>query len=137
GRWRIANPDVARRYRLNIGTIVESPMLAVRMVRHLRQSRHGGLMLGKIEEGFLETLAVGDTFVFAGRVLRFEGIREDVCFVTSSPESDARVPQYMGGKFPLSTFLASTVRQMIADRRRWRELPAQVASWLEFQEQHS
>src|SRR5690606_4851753 len=67
----------------------------------------------------------------------FEGIREDVCFVTSSPESDARVPQYMGGKFPLSTFLASTVRQMIADRRRWRELPAQVASWLEFQEQHS
>lgn len=137
GRWRIANPDVARRYRLNVGTIVEAPMLSVRLVRHPHRSRHGGLALGKIEEGFLESLSPGDTFLFAGRVLRFETIREDVCFVTSAAETEARVPQYMGGKFPLSTYLAATVREMIADRRRWSELPVQVASWLAFQDELS
>ena len=33
GRWRIANPNVAQRYRLNVGTIVEADMLKVRLVR--------------------------------------------------------------------------------------------------------
>ena len=33
GRWRIANPWVAQRYRLNVGTIVEADMLKVRLVR--------------------------------------------------------------------------------------------------------
>ena len=33
GRWRIANPQVAQQYRLNIGTIVEEPMVRVRLIR--------------------------------------------------------------------------------------------------------
>ena len=33
GRWRIANPMVAQRYRMNVGTIVEADMLKVRLVR--------------------------------------------------------------------------------------------------------
>ena len=36
GRWRVANPQVAQSYRLNVGTIVEAAMLKVRLVR----SRH-------------------------------------------------------------------------------------------------
>ena len=39
GRWRIANPNVAQRYRLNVGTIVEADMLKVRLVRS-RASTH-------------------------------------------------------------------------------------------------
>ena len=30
GLWRVANPRVAQQYRLNVGTIVEAPMLNVR-----------------------------------------------------------------------------------------------------------
>ena len=41
----------------------------------------GGTVLGKIEEYFLEQLTPGDTFRFAGRVLRFEGIRENQAYV--------------------------------------------------------
>ena len=41
-------------------------------------------MLGKIEEYFLEQLTQGDTFRFAGRVLTFEGIRENVAYVSPS-----------------------------------------------------
>src|SRR5690606_9997131 len=33
GRWRVANQRVAQQYRLNVGTIVESPMLNVRYAR--------------------------------------------------------------------------------------------------------
>ena len=42
----------------------------------------GGRMLGEIEEYFAETLTPGDTFLFAGEVLRFEGIHEDEALVT-------------------------------------------------------
>ena len=37
----------------------------------------GGRVLGEIEEYFAETMTPGDTFLFAGEVLRFEGIHED------------------------------------------------------------
>ncbi|MFB2607639.1 helicase-related protein, partial [Rhizobium phaseoli] len=33
GRWRVSNPAVAQQYRLNLGTIAESPMLNIRMVK--------------------------------------------------------------------------------------------------------
>src|SRR5690606_24061548 len=33
GRWRIANPQAAQQYRLNVGTIVEDRMVKVRLVR--------------------------------------------------------------------------------------------------------
>ena len=39
GRWRVANPRVRQSYRLNVGTIVEEPMLKVRLVR----GRGGGV----------------------------------------------------------------------------------------------
>ncbi len=138
GRWRVANPRVAQQYRLNVGTIVESPMLNVRYVRAGRGlAARGGPALGKIEEYFLEMLAPGDTFFFAGRVLRLEGIRENEAFVSNAPNLDAKVPSYMGGKFPLSTYLADQVRAMLADPARWNALPDQVSDWLRLQRDKS
>ncbi|MCV0395873.1 MAG: ligase-associated DNA damage response DEXH box helicase [Rhizobiaceae bacterium] len=138
GRWRITHPRFAQQYRLNVGTIVEAPYLNVRYVRAGRGSvSRGGPVLGKIEEGFLETIAPGDTFMFAGKVLRFEGIRENECFVSNAADQDARVPSYAGGKFPLSTYLADQVRAMLADPARWQALPEQVADWLRIQRDKS
>jgi ATP-dependent Lhr-like helicase len=139
GRWRVANPRVAQQYRLNVGTIVEAPMLKVRLTRHRGRGGNvrGGPVLGEIEEYFVETLAQGDTFLFAGKVVRFEGIRENECYVTSAAGSDPKVASYMGGKFPLSTYLAAEVRSMLADPARWRVLPDQVADWLRLQRDKS
>ncbi|MBY6001136.1 ligase-associated DNA damage response DEXH box helicase [Epibacterium mobile] len=138
GLWRIANPRIAQQYRLNVGTIVESPMLNIRMVRRGRgNASRGGPVLGKVEEYFLETLTHGDTFLFSGRVLRFEGIRENECLVSAGGGEDAKVPYYAGGKFPLSTYLASEVRAMLADPKRWKALPEQVAEWLSIQRDKS
>ncbi|MCC5780886.1 ligase-associated DNA damage response DEXH box helicase [Nitratireductor sp. B36] len=138
GLWRIANPRIAQQYRLNVGTIIESPMLNIRMVRPGRgNASRGGPVLGKVEEYFLETLTQGDTFLFSGRVLRFEGIRENECLVSAGGGEDAKVPYYAGGKFPLSTYLAAEVRAMLADPERWKTLPPQVAEWLSIQRDKS
>jgi ATP-dependent Lhr-like helicase len=138
GLWRVTHPRIAQQYRLNVGTIIEVPALNVRYVRKGKGPvARGGPVLGKIEEAFLETLVHGDTFLFAGKVLRFEGIRESECFVSNAPGSDAKVPYYGGGKFPLSTYLADQVRGMLADPKRWKALPEQVADWLRLQAEFS
>ena len=138
GRWRISHPRIAQQYRLNVGTIIEQPYLTLRYARAGKGTAgRGGPALGKIEEGFLEQLEPGDTFLFAGKVLRLEGIRETEAFVSNASGEDARVPVYAGGKFPLSTYLADQVRSMLADPDRWRALPEQVADWLRIQEEKS
>ncbi len=139
GLWRVANPRVAQRYRLNVGTIVEADMLKVRLVRS-RASKmipRGGRLLGEVEEYFVETMVPGDTFVFAGEVLKYETIVEDQVYVSRATSDDPKVPAYEGGKFPLSTYLADRVRGIIADPRAWRALPTQVGEWLEIQQWRS
>jgi ATP-dependent helicase Lhr and Lhr-like helicase len=125
GRWEVAGADVARQYRLNVGTIVETPMIEVRLQR--------GRRLGQVEEWFIEQLVPGDTFVFAGEILRFEGLRETWAMVSRAAGAEVKVPSYYGGKFPLSTFLAARVRQLLAEPERQRRLPPQVREWLRFQ----
>ncbi|MDJ1157985.1 ligase-associated DNA damage response DEXH box helicase [Chelatococcus sp. SYSU_G07232] len=145
GLWRVANPRVAQQYRLNVGTIVEEPMLKVRIAKPRRRAPgmpgtilRGGRIVGEIEEYFAETMSPGDTFVFAGEVLRFAGIVEnEVVASRTSAGTDPKIPSYAGGKFPLSTFLAERVRRMIAAPDDWHRLPEQVASWLEAQRRRS
>ncbi len=139
GRWRITNPNVAQRYRLNVGTIVEADMLKVRLVRSraAKVIPRGGRLLGQVEEYFIETMVPGDTFVFAGEILKYETLVEDEVYVSRATAEDPKVPAYEGGKFPLSTYLAARVRGIIAHPQEWRALPAQVREWLEIQEWRS
>jgi ATP-dependent Lhr-like helicase len=140
--WRVRDARIAQQYRLNVGTIVESSMIKVRLGRTAR-SRPGtvlprGRILGEIEEYFAETLTPGDTFLFAGEVLRFEGISEDEVLATRAGSgADPMIPSYEGGKFPLSTFLAARVREILADPFEWDRLPAQMTEWLLHQRRRS
>jgi len=43
------------------------------------------------------------------------------------------VPSYLGGRFPLSTYIAGRVRGMLADPLSWGHLPPQVRNWLSVQ----
>lgn len=144
GRWRVANPRVRQQYRLNVGTIVEDTMLKVKLVRSRRGGAgstgaiaRGGKILGEIEEAFIEGLVIGDTFVFGGEVVRYEALVEDHVYVSRANDKDAKVPSYMGGKFPLSTYLAERVRKLLDDRRQWDVLPEQVHDWLTLQKDFS
>ena len=140
GLWRVANPMIAQAYRLNVGTIVEAAMLKVRLVSGRGAKgrvRFGGRLLGEVEEYFVETMVPGDTFVFAGEILRYEALVEDEVYVSRSAAKEPRVPAYAGGKFPLSTFLAAGVRALLAAPERWISLPMQVRAWLELQRARS
>lgn len=145
GRWRVANPKVRQSYRLNVGTIVEEAMLKVKLVRSSRSKgsgstgaiARGGRMLGQIEEYFIEGLTPGDTFVFGGEVVRYEALMEDQVYVSRAHDKDARVPSYMGGKFPLSTYLAERVRGLLDNQKAWKGLPDQVRDWLTLQSKAS
>ncbi|GGD94606.1 DNA ligase-associated DEXH box helicase [Aureimonas endophytica] len=139
GTWRITHPSVAQAYRMNAGTIIESETLTVRMIRAKTRAAigRGGMVLGKIEENFLETLSPGDTFLFSGHVVRFEGIHEMECLVTKTKGEEAKVPYYGGQKFPMTTFLAARIREMLADPEKWGALPPQVREWLGIQREKS
>lgn len=144
GRWRVTNPRVRQSYRMNIGTIVEEPMLKVKLMRGRARTSgstgaiaRGGRMLGQVEEYFVEGLVVGDTFVFGGEVVRYQALMEDEVYVSRSNDTDPKVPSYAGGKFPLSTYLADRVRHLLADRGAWAGLPDQVREWLTLQKQIS
>jgi ATP-dependent helicase Lhr and Lhr-like helicase len=93
----------------------------------------GGRVLGELEEYFLSTLAIGDTFLFSGEVLRFEGLDDFGALATRSKSREPKIPSYAGGKFPLSTFLAARVRAMLGDPASWKNLPQQVQDWLSMQ----
>jgi ATP-dependent helicase Lhr and Lhr-like helicase len=134
GSWRLAHPKNAQDWRMNIGTIVEEGLLKVRLakVRRVAGKRvvSGGFVLGELEEWFLSQLTVGDTFLFSGQVLRFEGMDEFGGLATKAPGAEPKIPSYQGGKFPLSTFLAQRVREILASPERWKYLPSQVQDWL-------
>ena len=125
GRLEVADKRVAQSYRMNVGTIVEAVTVKVRMGR--------GRILGEIEEYFVQWLRPGDTFLFAGRLLTFQGMRENFVDCTPGGEGEPAVPAYMGGKLPLTTQLAHRVRGMLEDSASWPTLPGPVEEWLELQ----
>jgi ATP-dependent helicase Lhr and Lhr-like helicase len=151
GRWRARNATIAQQHRMNVGAIIESEMLNVRLAhRAAERARPGvpksegprplvaGRRLGQIEEWFIEGLTPGDTFMFAGEILRLIGVREtDALVVRASGQENPKIPSYAGGKFPLSTFLAERVREMLHEPKRQRNLPQQVREWIKLQKRRS
>lgn len=146
GRWVARTAQDAQQHRMNVGAIVEAVQLSVRLANFVgktagapgeKQTVRAGRKLGEIEEYFISTLTPGDTFLFAGEVLRLIGVDGlDVLTVRAVGEKPA-IPSYNGGKFPLTTFLAERVRQMIHDPAQWEALPAPVREWFAVQVRRS
>ncbi len=136
GRYRIRNAAVAQAYRLNVGAIVEAASMNVRLTAG-KGPKRPGRSLGTVEEWFIEGLVPGDTFLFAGEILRFEGVHGVDALVTRAPRAEPKVPSWAGGKFPLSTYLAERVRALVHDEAGWSRLPGPIAEWLEVQREAS
>ena len=137
GSLRLSHPRLIMSYKLNAGTIVAEEMLKLRLAhvkkRLGKRMVTGGRVLGELEEWFLSQLISGDTFLFSGEVLRFEGLDEFGALASRGGGGDPMIPSYAGGKFPLSTYLAERVREMLANPQAWATLPAQVRDWLALQ----
>jgi ATP-dependent Lhr-like helicase len=128
GRVHIRGERTARQARMNVGTIVEAPLLKVR----LRSQT-----LGEVEEYFANTLRPGDTFMFAGRLLQFIRIRETFVECLDGGTGTPAVPAYVGARLPLTTNLAARVRAMLHTPSAWHAYPEPVREWLELQADRS
>ena len=60
---------------MNVGTIIENPMLKIKL---------GTKTLGNIEEVFIQNLSQGDSFIFAGQVLEFQSMKNNLVQVKRS-----------------------------------------------------
>ncbi len=110
GVWRVPDRAIARRHRVQVGTIVSDASMAVQWV--------GGGTLGRVEEGFIARLNKGDCFVFAGRVLEYVRTHEMAAQVRLARKARGVVPSWAGGKMPLSSELAAAVQSLLDEAAR-------------------
>lgn len=106
GVWRVPDARLARRHRMNIGTIVSDASMTVQYV--------GGAKIGSVEESFAARMKPGDCFLFGGRMLELVRIREMTAWVRRASGKRPAVPRWNGGRMPLSTTLADAVVQQLA-----------------------
>lgn len=125
GLWRLTSRRVATRWKMNVGTIVETDTIKVRL--------KGGPVLGEIEDYFVQGLSAGDTFIFAGRVLEFAGMKANQALARPGRTGEPKIPAYAGGRLPLSPGLAQRVRQLLNDPAIHCFLPPMVQEWLSIQ----
>ncbi|MCL4188235.1 MAG: ligase-associated DNA damage response DEXH box helicase [Rhodobacteraceae bacterium] len=125
GRWQLRDPRAAAAIRMNLGTIVGTETLPVRL-------RGRGAPLGEVEEAFAATLTPGDTFLIGGEVVRYEGFREMTVEVSRAPGREPKVAVFSGTKFSTSTLLADRILALIAAPDA-AGLPAHSRDWLALQ----
>jgi ATP-dependent Lhr-like helicase len=111
GRWCVPDRGIARRHRLQVGTIVSDASM---QVKWWSPGGGGGGSLGSIEEGFIARLNKGDVFVFAGRLLEYVRTQDMVAYVKRATKAKGTVPSWAGSKMPLSSELADAVLAILA-----------------------
>ena len=107
GVYRVPNRMIARRHKLNVGTIVSDSSMQVKYLT--------GGRIGVVEEGFVARLRKGDCFVFAGRTLEFVRAEEMTAYVKRADGKKAAMISWAGAKMPLSSELADSVMDVLAD----------------------
>ena len=101
GLWRVPDARLARRHRVNIGTIVSDASISVQYL--------GGGKLGTVEESFIARLKPGDAFMFSGRLLELVRVDQMTALVRRATTGRAALPRWNGGRMPLSSTLADAV----------------------------
>ncbi len=105
GVWRVPNAAIARRHRMQVGTIVSEASMQVKWL--------SGGKIGTIEEGFIARLKPGDCFVFAGRVLAYVRTQEMTAFVQKGSKQRGIVPAWAGGRMALSSEMCEAVVSLL------------------------
>jgi ATP-dependent Lhr-like helicase len=106
GLYRVPDRGIAKRHRLQVGTIVGDASMQVKYL--------SGGRLGTMEESFIARLRPGDCFVFGGRVLEYIRTQDMTAYVRKATQGRGIVPAWAGGKMPLSTELSDAVLELLA-----------------------
>lgn len=106
GVYRVPDRGIARRHKLQVGTIVADSAMQVKYL--------SGGRIGTVEEGFISRLRAGDCFVFAGRTLEYVRTQEMTAYVRRAEGRKGVVTSWNGSKMPLSSELADAVLEVLA-----------------------
>ena len=107
GVFSVESRKVERFHRMSIGTITSDPAILVKM--------RSGKALGTVEESFISRIEPGKNFFFAGKLLVLERVRDLTAYVRKAKSKNGTIPVWGGGKSPLSSELAKTVREKLRE----------------------
>ncbi len=102
GSYIVTGKRIAQMHRLNIGTIVSDTTIELRYM--------SGRVLGRIEENFIAHLRAGEKFVFAGKTVTFEFMRDLAAYVKPASGHTNNTPIWGGTRLPISESLAHAIR---------------------------
>ncbi|MCM5681305.1 ligase-associated DNA damage response DEXH box helicase [Schlegelella sp. S2-27] len=105
GVYRVPDRGIARRHKLQVGTIVGDATMQVKYM--------SGGKIGTIEESFIARLKKGDCFLFGGRLLEFVRVQDLVAYVRKAERKRGAVPRWNGGKMPLSNEMADMMLEVL------------------------
>lgn len=106
GVWRVPDARLARRHRMNIGTIVSDASISVQYL--------SGGRIGSVEESFVARLKPGDCFLFGGRLLELVRIHDMTALVRRASGQRPAVPRWGGGRMAFTSTLGDAVVQQLA-----------------------
>ena len=103
GHYFVGNRTVARRHRMNIGTISSDANMQIKYL--------SGGRIGTIEEWFIGQLKEGDRFWFSGRRLELVRVEQMTAYVRRASSGSAKVPSWLGGRMSLSSNMSEMLKE--------------------------
>ena len=134
GLWQLRDPRLTQQVRMNIGTIIDTDTLKVRMKG--RSGASAGKPLGEVEESFAASLVPGDTFLMGGKIVRFETLREMEVQVSRDRGRKPKLAVFSGTKFSTSTQLSERILDLL-HRPSLPDLPHHTLDWIALQREVS
>ena len=107
GSYIVQSKIISRFHRMSIGTITSDPSILVKF--------QSGKILGTVEESFISRIKKGNNFFFSGKLLTLIRVRDLTAVVKLAKSGKGTIPVWGGGRSPLSSELAKSVRQQIEE----------------------
>ncbi len=105
-KYIVKDKTLIRIHKFNIGTITSDKSVIVKYIK--------GKSLGSLEENFASKLKIGDSFFFAGKMLEFIKIRDNILYVKKSYQKSSMIPAWIGGQMVISDLLSKNIRKEIS-----------------------
>ena len=118
GTYHVQSRIISRFHRMSIGTITSDPAISVKFQK--------GKTLGTIEESFISRIPKGSNFFFSGKLLTLIRVRDLTAIVKLAKSGKGTIPVWGGGKSPLSSELAKSVREQIEQFRLGKSVEPEI-----------
>lgn len=113
GLLTVDDPQIIRRHKMSIGTIISDSYAVIKLMR--------GKSLGTIEESFLTQLKTGSNFLFGGKKLKLVQYRDLIAYVRLTNEKNIQIATWSGTSLPFSAPLGYILRKALNEKETHQE----------------